>query len=765
MVTEPQSRVQGEPLIGDRASGPVRKAVPFEHGHGGGGVLHRRPRASGSGHRKGPVPFLILLALVFGTGGCGPAEKLSGALDGHDSGASDAERGAAALDEALSAAADPERLAESVKHLEAGLALRASGDTAGAIREFRKAIDAGPALADWGLALIAETYAVSAQREKVDETVALLPTGLRDAWAWRARARAAVRANHGDVTIRIVEQVLPGLEAASDSAEAFRLRGEARASLGDTAAARAELRLALATAPTSGAARAAAVRLTSFGLPEEVDHHALTRYFLATRDLPGARRVLAQALRSPGGDPSVRGELRLDIAEALIARGSAIEAERILGEVASSSAGGAQRARALLLMGRVRLRQGKMAESRARLEEAARFADTPAGQEAHFILGDLAQDAGQVQAARRHFLRATHSLPGTEWGAEAAVRVGTLFFLEGDAPAATAVFEGYRTAHPDGWRNLQATYWAALAYRELGDTAMSHGLFRKVAADDPVSFYGIGAAQEVGLSPIRDRLPPGPAADPLVDRLALGGLARLEALRALRLDEFASVESAMVRAHLARRPGGVHALAEVLHAQGRLLEAVRLGRTIRTSEGGWDVRSLRIVFPFPYQNEILTAADRHGIDPFLMAGLIRQESLFEPTALSSAGAVGLMQLLPRTARDLASRDGIERVDAQTLRDVDVNVSLGALHLRELLRRHGDSVADLLIEYNAGSGRLSRWKRHPEYGHPAVFVERIPYRETREYVRTVTENFRIYEAIYGETTPRPRALAAEAATER
>jgi len=765
MVTEPQSRVQGEPLIGNLGSGPGWKAVPSEHGHGGGGALHRSPRASASVDRRGPVLFLILLVLVAGTAGCGPAEELSGALDEHASGPSDAERGSAALDEALSAAADPERLAESVEHLEAGLALRASGDTAGAIREFRKAVDVGPALADWGLALIAETYAVSAQREKVDEAVALLPAGLREAWAWRARARAAVRANRGDAAMRIVEQVLPGLESASDSAEAFRLRGEAHASLGDTAATRAELRLALATEPTSVAARAAAVRLSSFGLPEEVDHHALTRYFLATRDLPGARRVLAQGLRLPGGDPSVRGELRLDIAEALVARGGAVEAERILAEVASSSAGDAQRARAFLLMGRVRLRQGKMAESRARLEEAARFVDTPAGQEAHFILGDLAQDAGQVQAARRHFLRATHSLPGTEWGAEAAVRVGTLFFLEGDQSAAMAVFEGYRTAHSDGWRNQQATYWAALVYRELGDTAMSHDLFRRTAANDPVSFYGIGAAQEVGLPPIRDRLPPGPAADPLVDRLALGGLARLEALRALRLDEFASVESAMVRAHLARLPGGVHALAEVLHARGRLLDAVRLGRTIRTAEGGWDVRSLRIVFPFPYQNEILTAADRHGIDPFLMAGLIRQESLFEPTALSSAGAVGLMQLLPRTASDLASRGGIGGFNAQKLRDVDVNVSLGALHLRELLRRHGDSVADLLIEYNAGSGRLSRWKRHPEYGHPAVFVERIPYRETREYVRTVTENFRIYEAIYGERAPGEGSVAARSSTER
>ncbi len=144
----------------------------------------------------------------------------------------------------------------------------------------------------------------------------------------------------------------------------------------------------------------------------------------------------------------------------------------------------------------------------------------------------------------------------------------------------------------------------------------------------------------------------------------------------------------------------------------------------------------------------------HGLDPHLLAALIRQESTFRPAVVSRAGAQGLMQLMPATARELARRVGLSW-DERLLAIGPVNLHLGAMHLAALLRTYRGDVIAALAAYNAGGRPVARWLRYPEANDPPMFVERIPYVETRGYLRAVLRNWALYQGLY------PSLEAAEA----
>ena len=131
----------------------------------------------------------------------------------------------------------------------------------------------------------------------------------------------------------------------------------------------------------------------------------------------------------------------------------------------------------------------------------------------------------------------------------------------------------------------------------------------------------------------------------------------------------------------------------------------------------------------------------------MVAGLIRQESLFNPIAVSPAGAVGLMQVMPETGRSLARRVGIAGYSPAMLKDPDVNLRLGTLFLADQVRRYSN-LTEVFAAYNAGPGRVTAWRSFPERSDEDAFVERIPFAETRDYVKRLRLNRHVYELLYG-----------------
>lgn len=145
----------------------------------------------------------------------------------------------------------------------------------------------------------------------------------------------------------------------------------------------------------------------------------------------------------------------------------------------------------------------------------------------------------------------------------------------------------------------------------------------------------------------------------------------------------------------------------------------------------------RLRYPLRYEAIVVTHARNYDLDPALLAAVIYTESRFRADARSSAGALGLMQLLPDTGRAIALRTGGERFVVADLLDPEINVRYGSWYLRELLRKYGDT-ATALAAYHAGQGNVDRWR---EEGLPVQFPE------TRAYVDNVLTLVPVYRRAY------------------
>jgi soluble lytic murein transglycosylase len=159
-------------------------------------------------------------------------------------------------------------------------------------------------------------------------------------------------------------------------------------------------------------------------------------------------------------------------------------------------------------------------------------------------------------------------------------------------------------------------------------------------------------------------------------------------------------------------------------------------------------RYWEMLFPLPYRADLEKDARAQGLDPVLFAGLIRQESEFNPGAQSGANAWGLTQLQPPTARQYAPRAGVPNFTPRQLFQPAVALKIGAAYFKAMLDKHGGNLPQTLAAYNAGPNRLAQWLAWGlTYREPAEFIEMIPFTETRDYVQAVMRNADMYRRLY------------------
>jgi soluble lytic murein transglycosylase len=188
-------------------------------------------------------------------------------------------------------------------------------------------------------------------------------------------------------------------------------------------------------------------------------------------------------------------------------------------------------------------------------------------------------------------------------------------------------------------------------------------------------------------------------------------------------------------------------LANAFRSQGMASQAIQLARRALARGAPPDARTFRLIYPMLHEDALLAEATEQKLDPNFVAGLIRQESNFNPAATSPAGARGLAQVMPELGERLARELNYPIWDPVLLYQPDVSIQLGAFHLRELLGRY-DQPAHILAAYNAGVSRVERWSKRIGVDDPEVFAERISFVETRDYVRIIQRNEQIYRALYG-----------------
>ncbi|RPH65871.1 MAG: lytic transglycosylase domain-containing protein, partial [Burkholderiales bacterium] len=300
----------------------------------------------------------------------------------------------------------------------------------------------------------------------------------------------------------------------------------------------------------------------------------------------------------------------------------------------------------------------------------------------------------------------------------------------------------------EGRRDPAWTYWLARALREAGEPARADDLLREVAGQ--FSFYGQLAGEELGQL---TQPPPPHAADPVEADLAEParnpGFAR-----ALKFYELGlRLEGNREWNFQLRGMNDRQLLAAAEWACRRMV----LDRCVNTADRTESEHDFRLRFVSPFLDELKPVAMERGLDPAWVYGLIRQESRFIMDARSWAGAQGLMQIMPSTARWIARKLGERDFRVEHLNDMPTNLRFGTFYLRSVLDDLEGSPVLASAAYNAGPGRPRNWRStlpHPVEG--AIFAEIIPFGETRDYVKKVLSNAVFYAALFsGE----PQSLKA------
>jgi soluble lytic murein transglycosylase len=349
-----------------------------------------------------------------------------------------------------------------------------------------------------------------------------------------------------------------------------------------------------------------------------------------------------------------------------------------------------------------------------------------------YMWGQLASSAARSHhpSAVEWYARAAGATLTDEqlaWRARAAMRAGNWPEVKSAIDAMSV------TARADAtW-----IYWDARALRAAGDTAGAEQRFRRVAGEH--NFYGKLATEELGdqvAVPGRTEMPT--KAD-LEEAARTPGLARALALFRLDLRTDAVREWNWTLRGMSDRQ---------LLAAAELARRYELwDRAINTAERTQSAHDFTLRFLAPYRDAFASGAKSQGIEEHWVLGLVRQESRFIVGARSSAGASGLMQLMPATARWMAKKNGMTDYSPSRVTDPDVNIALGTGYLRYVLDELDGSPVLAAAAYNAGPGRARRWKaEQPLEG--AIYAETIPFNETRDYVKKVMSNTMYYAALYG-----------------
>jgi soluble lytic murein transglycosylase len=384
----------------------------------------------------------------------------------------------------------------------------------------------------------------------------------------------------------------------------------------------------------------------------------------------------------------------------------------------------------------------------------------------------LRKDYGQAIDLYRELQQ---RFPNGKHAAYAHWKAAWLTLRQGRRPEAARAFQEHVTLYPGSPEVPAAMYWRARLAEEDGDSGLARAWYATLTYRFSQYYYAelararmralpAGAAKH---DPVLDNLPlpvldtnlgaladdPPAESVPYHKSLLLhnGGMTDL-AVKELRA---AAPEgagwAAMVTARFYQEDGLYHRALETLKSAVPAYYSLELGALPRPC---WE-----ILFPRPYWTDLTRYARQNALDPYLVAALIRQESAFNPGAVSSAEALGLMQLMPNTGRQVARELRLRRYADRQLVSPGLNLRLGARYFHDLLAQFGGRLEYALAAYNAGSDRVQEWLAGGNYRGPDEFVESIPFTETREYVQAIIRNAAIYRRLYARPGPLPHRPSA------
>jgi soluble lytic murein transglycosylase-like protein len=307
----------------------------------------------------------------------------------------------------------------------------------------------------------------------------------------------------------------------------------------------------------------------------------------------------------------------------------------------------------------------------------------------------------------------------------------------------------------------RAEYWKGRILEEQGDAEGAKKVFTKLAEEAPFGFYNLIAATHANIPISYDRDAAGEdkkasiieryiSNDPYIAarmrhayrcaELKISECVEME-LRGVSLKQISSRDLENEVKHLAEQ----HDIADTIYFLNR-----------RDVEGSLDedFDGLSKLFPAPYTDVLMRMALTYGVDPYLAMAIIREESRYQPLVVSRAGAVGLMQLIPSTARRVYSKHNIPYENISSLFIPEINIEAGIKYLAELQEMFNGQIIYMISSYNAGEHNVKRWMKDSDEDME-IFIEEIPYSETNKYVKKVLKSYWMYKLLYEDQNTYPK----------
>ena len=362
--------------------------------------------------------------------------------------------------------------------------------------------------------------------------------------------------------------------------------------------------------------------------------------------------------------------------------------------------------------------------------------------------------------------------PGYKNAAAAHWRAGWLSYRQGQFGEASRIFDEQIRLYPQDTESAAALYWRGRLHESQDhQPALAAADYHAVVARYQHYFYAQMARERLkalGMPELISQTQQGaflpPPVPHLVDTFPADSphIAKARLIANAGLNEYVGQE-------IAADPdsGSWSALAEaqIYASFGETFRAMRALKRAMPYYTLAPIESIplaywRILFPEPWWDTIKEESAKNGLDPYLVASLIRQESEFNASAISYANAWGLMQLEPNVGRKLAREEGMSHFQTFQLLNPEVNIRLGCKYLKQMLDRFGGVQEYALAAYNAGDSRVVDWQAAGPYGGMDEFVESIPFTQTREYVEAILRNEEIYRSIDSASSAQARTGIAQ-----
>jgi len=388
-----------------------------------------------------------------------------------------------------------------------------------------------------------------------------------------------------------------------------------------------------------------------------------------------------------------------------------------------------------------------------------RFPNSRWTREALFSAGNMALLANDLQSAIRYYGDLAQRFPNSSLAPACHWHAAWLNYRLGNKKIAAQWFDRQIARYPNDAHVSAALYWRGVVYQDENNPAAAAAYFDKLVQDFRHYYYaGLARKRLAALGAVTPTPQPQlarirePEVPDLTDQVPDDEIhvERARLLANAGLNQYIVPE---ISASEDSATWGAYAEAELYSSYGETWRSLHILKRKVHSYFAVPIDSIpqsywNLLFPQPYWPVLARASRRQGLDPYLVASLIRQESEFNPGAVSYANAWGLMQLLPRVGRQLARKEHVHPFQTAYLLDPDVNLRLGTVYFRELMDEFQGHPEYALAAYNAGDYRVKAWLANGPYASLPEFVESIPFTQTREYVEAILRNREIYEQLYG-----------------